>query len=455
MPKVAKQKSEKIKKYIDKYPNEFVQTPACNLFCKLCDVVVKYEKEFHVTAHRNTQKHKNSISFSQIASPNFLVVDKNCFADKLLKAFLSADIPLYKLRNESIKNLFYDLGHQVPSDTSCRQKIENICNEVLNKIQSIVQDQRIILYADESEVNGDKYFVVQMSLLENPKIVYTVECKYFQKSLNSNDVCQSIDDVVRKFHIKRENFVLFLSDAAPYMWSAGKSLKTLYSNLQHVTCMSHLLHNCCMRIRLKFEAIDELIASMRIAILKNNERNSLFGDLPKPPDVVLTRWGTWLNAVLYYSKHFNEIKEIVSQFRDEGKIVERVKKAIENPNVFSNLTQVTKEYKCLIELLAETENLEFSIEKCGEKLKQLPIQADPAEIKSYIAKRFAKNDIKTIWEKPLENMSPDTYGLLLQAPCSSATVERSFSRLKKLLAKDRNFNVENVKNYFICLMNEL
>ena len=54
----------------------------------------------------------------------------------------------------------------------------------------------MIIYADEAEVSGDKYFVVQMSLLENPKIVYTVEYKYFQKSLNSNDVCQSIDDVI-------------------------------------------------------------------------------------------------------------------------------------------------------------------------------------------------------------------------------------------------------------------
>jgi hypothetical protein len=34
--------------------------------------------------------------------------------------------------------------------------------------------------------------------------------------------------------IQRENILLFLSDAAPYMIKAGKALKLLYSKMEHV-----------------------------------------------------------------------------------------------------------------------------------------------------------------------------------------------------------------------------
>ena len=41
------------------------------------------------------------------------------FIVKVTKAFLSADIPLYKLNNKHIKILFRDIGHRLPSETTC------------------------------------------------------------------------------------------------------------------------------------------------------------------------------------------------------------------------------------------------------------------------------------------------------------------------------------------------
>ena len=42
--------------------------------------------------------------------------------------------------------------------------------------------------------------------------------------------------------------------------------------------------------------------------------------------------------------------------------------------------------------------------------------------------------------------TPITYVLLQKAQPTSAAVERSFAMLSKLLKKDRNFNVKNVKS---------
>ena len=50
-------------------------------------------------------------------------------------------------------------------------------------------------------------------------------------------------------------------------------------------------------------------------------------------------------------------------------------------------------------------------------------------------------------------MLPAVYHILQNSQPTSASVERSFSILKKLLAKDRNFKVENVQHYMILHFN--
>ena len=54
-------------------------------------------------------------------------------------------------------------------------------------------------------------------------------------------------------------------------------------------------------------------------------------------------------------------------------------------------------------------------------------------------------------ERP--NILSDVYSLLQHSQPTIAFVERSFSMLQKLLAKDRNFKVKNVKQYMILDFN--
>ena len=48
-----------------------------------------------------------------------------------------------------------------------------------------------------------------------------------------------------------------------------------------------------------------------------------------------------------------------------------------------------------------------------------------------------------------QDISPDVYHMLQNSQAISASVEKSFSLLIKLLAKDRNFKVKNVRHYMI------
>ena len=63
------------------------------------------------------------------------------------------------------------------------------------------------------------------------------------------------------------------------------------------------------------------------------------------------------------------------------------------------------------------------------------------------------NDISEIINVERQDISPAVYHMLQNSPPTSASVERSFSVLKKLLAKDRNFEAKNVRRYMILHFN--
>ena len=108
---------------------------------------------------------------------------------------------------------------------------------------------------------------------------------------------------MRQHEIKRENFFLFIADAARYMSLAKKTLKESYPSLMHVNCVTLLLHNCIMRVRAHFININKVIATIKAATIKNKNRKKDFynAGLPSPPDTVITRGATSLTAVLYYT----------------------------------------------------------------------------------------------------------------------------------------------------------
>ena len=151
---------------------------------------------------------------------------------------------------------------------------------------------------DEAEIAKQMYISVLVGSLDAPNQTFFVNCHPLDsgRNVNSSIILLTVDDILRQLEIKRENFSLFLTDAVRYMSSAGKTLKELYPSLMHVTCVAHLLHNCVMRVRTYFKNIDEVIATIKSATIKNKDRKKDFhdADLPSPPDPVITRWATLL-----------------------------------------------------------------------------------------------------------------------------------------------------------------
>ena len=74
-------------------------------------------------------------------------------------------------------------------------------------------------------------------------------------------------------------------------------------------------------------------------------------------------------------------------------------------------------------------------------------------IKTYLEKRFAKTeDLKAVLYG-LGLLSTAKYAFLQKCPASGAQIERSFPKIRTLLAKDRRFAEHNISQFILTLGN--
>ena len=276
-----------------------------NYFCQLCATIVKCSKRFHVEQHRQTAKHQRKVAPEQPLASNsqsfLLPQSQKDFTKQVVTAFLEADIPLFKLKHSSIKNLFNStLGHHCPSESACQKQINDLAGQESERIKKLLTRKPIFLVVDESDVSSQKYVNVLAGLMEKTNKMYLIACSQLSENPNSSNNCTIVDDCLKEMGITREMFLLLLSDTAKYMLKAGNTLKIMYQRLLHVTCTAHFQHNRTKHIRAHFKATDYLISSIKAATIKNKDRRSLFAvtGLSAPPQPILTRWGTWLEAVM-------------------------------------------------------------------------------------------------------------------------------------------------------------
>ena len=170
---------------------------------------------------------------------------------------------------------------------------------------------------------------------------------------------------------------------------------------------------------------------------------------------LLNRWGTWITAGLYYSRNYEEVKNIVLNWDGDGLIVKNAKKAISSETLTQSLVLLQQNAK-LPELITKIEGDKVSIVTCHQIISDfiLELQSDDP-IRTYLVNRLENmQDLMDIISCTT-GLSPEKTAKLRGAVGSSASIERSFSKLGKLLAKDRNFNAKNVEAYICVYCNNL
>lgn len=324
----------------------------------------------------------------------------------------------------------------------------------IQKLITYFEDKLVFLICDETEINGVKYINILVGDIENSKVIFCLACDPIQESVDSECIYYSILECLSKFNIPVNSVVLFISDAARYMVKAGVHLKGQSKNFFHVTCIAHLIHNCAIQVKSYYEDVNSLISTIKCLLLKNKSRRRLFQEIGLPPDVIVTRWSSWLRAALYYADNLHKIRNIVLNLDDDGIIVGNSKKSVEQPNLYVSLISIKRCYENLIKAIDEIENGNASIKNCYEMIHSFNFKEDPCKIKKYVDSRICNNGIKDICTISNESIPPSLYVKLFNCPGTSISVERSFSKLKKMLAMDRNFLPENIFKYFILYYND-
>ncbi len=248
-------------------------------------------------------KHKNYTNSNIDKYQLPLIVTKKGITDIICQGFVSANIPLYKLRNSGVIDMFNSLGITPPSESSVRNRVE--------KIRQKFNDIKFYLIVDESQIHCKKYVNIIIGNIACPNDYYLVEVIELSGNASNKNISISVDDCIKFYGLKRDNFRLLISDAA-------KNLKAFYCNMKHITCFSQL----CIKIKMRFKNVDYLIASIKGLVNKNPSRKKLFSEVGRIPDPIVTRWGSWINAALFYVEHFEEVSGIVNEIKDDGDIIE-------------------------------------------------------------------------------------------------------------------------------------
>ncbi|XP_016655804.1 uncharacterized protein LOC107882241 isoform X1 [Acyrthosiphon pisum] len=276
-------------------------------------------------------------------------------------------------------------------------------------------------------------------------------------------------------NVKYDNILLFISDAAPYMKKAGSTIQTLYPNIIHLTCLAHACHNVCEEVRAYYKNVDQLISEMKKTFLKCPKRIAVLKEkcpeLPNPPRPIITRWGTWINAVKYYCTNFNELKSIIEEFEEESECVRAAKRLFKMPSIQSNLVYIVSNFGFLPDTITKLEtrgvllsksvdivnNIQIKLEECNGEIAKLILD----KFNKVISKNKGWGNIKNINQVLIgetttdddlssSNLNLDNYLSMKYAPITSVDVERSFSMYKNILTSNRNrFTEDNLSKYMV------
>ena len=308
------------------------------------------------------------------------------FMMELCYAMVATNIPFHKLQSTPFKSFLEKYTNkQIPDESTLRKNYLNICfNSTMSEIRKKIQGHFIYIMVDETTDPRGKYICSLVIGILHPEVLPTpflISVKELVKT-NHETVSRFINDSLMNFFEEttfQDKILLFITDAAPYMVKTGTTLKVFHSKMIHLTCMAHALNRVAEKIREVFPDVNKLINNGKKIFLKAPHHVSVYRDkmdCPLPPEPVITRWGTWLEAALFYSDNFSKYKEVIAELEEDAQSVTKVKAILKTTSITSDLAFIRAHYSTLSDSIKKLEerNLSLSsqieiIEKTENQLK--------------------------------------------------------------------------------------
>lgn len=148
----------------------------------------------------------------------------------------------------------------------------------------------------------------------------------------------------------------------------------------------------------------------------------MFEEIGKIPCPVVTRWGLWLEAVIFYSRNFDKLKDIVNGLIDENLHNNKVKNSFMSSTVERSIEKIVSSYEKLLDLIESSISEDYSIKQGHSDVIKTKFQEDFLNISEYMNERIAKTDIGKIVNNELNEYSPFLINCLKKCPAVSISI---------------------------------
>src|SRR5690606_31384608 len=113
-------------------------------------------------------------------------------------------------------------------------------------------------------------------------------------------------------------------------------------------------------VRAQFPRVDRFVSNVKKIFLKAPSRGELFKamlDIPLPPKPVLTRWGTWIEAALYYAIYIADISSFIENelCEDDVASIRLARDLCDTPSVRDDLAMISAHFDKLPRTITQLE----------------------------------------------------------------------------------------------------
>lgn len=246
-----------------------------------------------------------------------------------------------------------------------------------------------------------------------------------------------------------KNFMLLVTDRAAYCKSLGKLLKITYTNLVHVTCLCHALHNLADSISNLSPKTNKLIKYFKKSMNRGSKIRKLYKKnmlIKLPPFPIKTRWGTWINFVKWLRQNLDALKKFF-----EKSNLKKILKISERESFIKELDFLFP-YEKLPEKIKYLEREGLSLIQCINTLKEVDEMLIDDELKTRFNEILSDNPGKDL----IKNFTTTKkeYEIYFYSPLTTASVERSFSIMNNILKDRRNLSVGSLSNHLSIYYNK-
>lgn len=447
------------KKFIEEFTD--LKYDGAKIICVVCEIPLMCWTKADCRKHINSARHKCKKS-GETPRADFLF--------DLVFMFMACNLPFKLFDNEAFRYFWtkYVPTMKLPSSRTARRFIPSARKKIECAISSELRNKKIWLCIDET-TDCQKHSILNVIVRTldslKPSSSLLLASKRIQKC-TADVITQVVLDTLAHFEIASNQLLMFVTDGAATMLAVGNRLKQQYGNFLHITCKIHMLHLVAEEIRKCYPDVNTLISSTKAVFVKSPQRirefHRLCPNIPEPPQPIITRWATWLQAAFYYRDHFQQVKSVVLQFDPkEAACIKESQASFQDPQVEKDLHTIHDKYEGLVEAIQQLQNPYLSLLDSLQIVDTVHTQLQGVrdinnsvivKFDTVLNKNLDFNRLKQLCTISASGGPLQQYKeLFTYANITSLDVERSFSAYKNIFSPRRTTFAESTVETYLML----